>query len=258
MPGRLFGGSEADLRRPGEGARTVSQKRTVLIVGAASELLYAITAVAQRRWLQDSADSDASLSGLGVLVFVIATLLLFVLFAALLLRFRGDPPARDVRILAIVFPVAFNALLVFVPPSTSIDLLSYVSHGYIATELDGNPHLEPSSGVAQTPLGAELTRYGWRPVHPASPYGPVWTRVEAGVARLFDGVWGQLVALKLVVVAASLGSALLIWKILGDVRPEHQFVGTLVYLWNPLIVVEVATEGHNDSLVVFSSSSHCS
>jgi alpha-1,6-mannosyltransferase len=185
-----------------------------------------------------------------VVAFVIATLLLFALFAALLRRFRWDPPARDTRILAIVFPVAFNVLLVFVPPSTSIDLLSYVSHGYIATDLDGNPHLVPSSGVAQTPLGADLMRYGWRPVHPASPYGPLWTRVEAA-AVVIDGAGGQLVALKLVVVAASLGSALLIWRILGDVRPEHQFVGTLAYLWNPLIVVEVAAEGHNDSLMVF-------
>lgn len=234
------------------GARTVSpQKRTVLIVGAVSAVLYAVTAAAQRRWLQDSADSDASLSRVDVVVFVIATFLLFALFAALLRRFRRDPPARDIRILAIVFPVAFNVLLVFVPPSTSIDLLSYVSHGYIATELDGNPHLVPSSGVAQTPLGAELMRYGWRPVHPASPYGPLWTRVEAAAVRVVDGVGGQLVALKLVVVAAGLGSALLIWRILGDVRPEHQFVGTLAYLWNPLIVVEVAAEGHNDSLMVF-------
>jgi hypothetical protein len=255
---RGFGGRETPTVDDAERGRTVSQKRAVLIVGAASAVLYALTAVAQRRWLNDSADGDASLSRLDVVVFVIATLLLFALFAAVLRRFRSEPPSRDARILAIVFPVVFNALLVFVPPSTSIDLLSYISHGYIATELDGNPHVDPSSGVAATPLGAELIRYGWRPVHPASPYGPVWTRVEAGVARLFDGVWGQLIALKLVVVAASLGSALLIWKILGDVRPGHQFVGTLAYLWNPLIVVEVATEGHNDSLVVFSSSSHCS
>lgn len=240
-----------DLRRPGERPRTISpQKRTVLIVGAVSAVLYAVTAAAQRRWLQDSADSDASLFWVDVVVFVIATLLLFALFAALLRRFRWDPPASDIRILAIVFPVAFNVLLVFVPPSTSIDLLSYVSHGYIATELDGNPHLVPSSGVAQTPLGAELMRYGWRPVHPASPYGPLWTRVEAAVG-VVDGLGGQMVALKLVVVAASLGSALLIWRILGDVRPEHQFVGTVAYLWNPLIVVEVAAEGHNDSLMVF-------
>ena len=89
---------------------------------------------------------------------------------------------------------------------------------------------------------------------PRPPGVAVWATVDSrrgGGLGVIDGVGGQLVALKLVVVAASLGSALLIWKILGDVRPEHQFVGTLSYLWNPLIVVEVAAEGHNDSLMVF-------
>lgn len=215
-------------------------------------MLYAAMAVAQRGWLRDSADpDDVSRLRLEVAIFVVTTLLLFFLFARLLLQVWRDPPARAARVLAIAFPVAFNLLLVFVPPSLSIDLLSYVSHGYIATTLNGNPHVDPSSSVAQTSLGPELARYGWRPVHPASPYGPLWTRVEAAVVRVFDGVWNQLIAMKLVLVAASFGSALLIWKILGDVRPEHQLVGTLAYLWNPLIVVEVAAEGHNDLFMVF-------
>jgi hypothetical protein len=34
------------------------------------------------------------------------------------------------------------------------------------------------------------------------------------------------------------------------VRPEDQLLGTLVYLWNPLVVVEFAAEGHNDALMI--------
>jgi hypothetical protein len=56
--------------------------------------------------------------------------------------------------------------------------------------------------------------------------------------------------IKTVVVAASLGSAALIWRILGRVRPEDQLLGTLIYLWNPMIVVEFAAEGHNDALMI--------
>jgi hypothetical protein len=41
-----------------------------------------------------------------------------------------------------------------------------------------------------------------------------------------------------------------IWKILGRVRPEDRLLGTLVYLWNPLIVVEFAGEGHNDAVMI--------
>jgi alpha-1,6-mannosyltransferase len=44
---------------------------------------------------------------------------------------------------------------------------------------------------------------------------------------------------------------MLIWFILGRLKPEHQVLGTLAYLWNPMIVVELAGEGHNDSVMVF-------
>jgi hypothetical protein len=60
-----------------------------------------------------------------------------------------------------------------------------------------------------------------------------------------------MVVLKLIVVMGSLGSAALVWLILGWVRPEHRLLGTLAYLWNPVIVVELAGEGHNDAVMVF-------
>jgi alpha-1,6-mannosyltransferase len=60
-----------------------------------------------------------------------------------------------------------------------------------------------------------------------------------------------LCAFKLVAVASSLGSAVFIWMILGRVRPELRLLGTLAYLWNPMILVELAGDGHNDALMVF-------
>src|SRR6185437_4874217 len=50
---------------------------------------------------------------------------------------------------------------------------------------------------------------------------------------------------------ASLGSAGFVWVILGQARPRSQMLGTLLYLWNPMIIVEFASEGHNDSLMIF-------
>lgn len=38
--------------------------------------------------------------------------------------------------------------------------------------------------------------------------------------------------------------------ILGRVRPADQLLGTLLYLWNPVVVVELAAEGHNDALMI--------
>jgi hypothetical protein len=60
-----------------------------------------------------------------------------------------------------------------------------------------------------------------------------------------------LLSFKLVIVVSSLGSGLLIWRILAHVRPERQLLGTLAFLWNPMIIAELAGEGHNDALMVF-------
>ncbi|MDQ3316224.1 MAG: hypothetical protein M3522_02705, partial [Actinomycetota bacterium] len=81
-------------------------------------------------------------------------------------------------------------------------------------------------------------------------YGALWTWIEVLAASLTGGVAGALLLTKALVVAASLGCAALVWIILGRVRPEDQLLGTLVYLWNPLIVVEFAAEGHNDALMI--------
>jgi alpha-1,6-mannosyltransferase len=227
------------------------QGRWVPLIGVGSGLLYLALAIAQDA-LHRAPPTDAEAMLRPFILYAATTIVSFALFITLLVLWaRCGPFTRRQRMLAIAFPIVFNVAFMFTPPTLSIDLLSYISHGYIETTLHANPLVEPSSVVADTTLGPELVRYGWRPVHPASPYGPAWTRVEGAVARWFDDVRSQMVALKLVVVAASLGAGLLIWLILGHVRPELRVLGTLAYLWNPMIVMELASDGHNDAVMVF-------
>jgi alpha-1,6-mannosyltransferase len=227
-----------------------SPASSVLVAGTGSGLLYVGTAMAQRG-LQQGPDGAKGLP-LQIALCVTATIGLFALYGGLLVACRsGGLQTRSARTLAIGFPVLFNLLWLLVPPGLSIDLLSYISHGHIWSVQHANPYVVPSAAVAHTAIAPELVSYGWRPVHPVSPYGPAWTYLEGGVAALFQGVRIQLVMLKLIVIMFSLGSAALIWLILGWVRPEHRLLGTLAYLWNPVIVVELAGEGHNDAVMVF-------
>jgi alpha-1,6-mannosyltransferase len=224
----------------------------VLLIGIGSGLLYSAVHVVQRA-LQQGTEPDAiTRVSLLTALYLMATLVLFGLYAFLLLTIaRRGLPTRTTRVLAIAFPIGFNIFFLLLPPTFSIDLFSYISHGYIKAVLHGNPYVDPSSAVAQTALGPELAAYGWRPVHPVSPYGPAWTLVEYSVGESFAGVRIQMTIFKTIVVAASLGSCWLIWIILGRVSPQHQLVGTLAYLWNPVIIVELAGEGHNDAVMVF-------
>jgi hypothetical protein len=222
----------------------------VLWIGVLSGGLYAAVAVSQRAIQIDPRHGVLGSVPLRLGVYLVATVGLFALYVVLLSRTHALR-TRRMRLIAIGFPLLFNVLFVLVPPSFSIDVLSYVSHGYIRSALDGNPYLTASSAVAATSLGPELASYRWRPVHPVSPYGPVWTHIETGTVSLLGNVRAEILAFKAVAFIFSMGSASLIWLFLGRVRPEYQVVGTLAYLWNPLIVVELAGEGHNEAIVVF-------
>ena len=149
------------------------------------------------------------------------------------------------RRLALGLPVLFNLILLFSPPAMSIDVMSYISHGYIENA-GGNAYVEPSSSVAGSNIGSRLESFGWRPVHPVSPYGPLWSQIEATASQVGD-VSETVTLFKAIAIVLSLSSAVLIWLILGSVHPQHQLFGTLLYLWNPLIVIELAGEGHNDA-----------
>ena len=199
--------------------------------------------------------TDTSRLALELGVYFVATALLFALYWWMLVLCRRRL-LRDTRarLLALGFPVLFNVGLLFGRPYQSIDSLTYVAHGFMRTTHGLNPHGRAAAEIAYRGDTAELARqlatFGWLPVHGPSPYGALWTWIEALAASLTGSVPGALLLTKSLLVLASLGCAGLIWTVLGRVRPEDQLLGTLVYLWNPLIVFEFAAEGHNDALMV--------
>jgi hypothetical protein len=148
--------------------------------------------------------------------------------------------------------VLFNLLLILGVPRLSQDIFSYMAHGYLGQLPRGNPFLLPAEAAGETAIGPQLAAYGWHPEHGIgiTPYGVLWTRLEMVVMGITSDVPMALLLLKALVVAASLGTAFLIWCFLGRTNPRFQLLGTLTYLWNPLVVVEFAGEGHNDSVLI--------
>ena len=235
----------------------------VAFIGLASGALYLVVYVAQWAVFRNGLSQEVA----GVLVrgapadgsrlllqgggYYGATLLLFALYAwVLILCRRGLLRDDRARTLALLFPILFNAGLLLGHPYQSIDALTYVAHGYMGTMPDVNPYTTTAAAVRATDFARQLAPFGWLPVHGLTPYGPLWTHIEVAVMKVAGDVPTALMMIKTAVVAASLGCAALIWRVLGRVRPEDQLFGTLVYLWNPMIVVEFAAEGHNDALMI--------
>jgi alpha-1,6-mannosyltransferase len=145
-----------------------------------------------------------------------------------------------------------NLFMLRAKPSFSIDILSYLSHGYLAVTPGHNPYADAASDVGKYPYGAALTAEGWSAVHSQSPYPPLWTHIEALAYRVSDGdVDLGLVAIKAVVLAAVLGSAVLVGSIARKIRPEWATPAACAFLGNPVVIMEFAGDGHNDALAVF-------
>ena len=227
----------------------MTSTQRVVAAAAASGALYGATSIAQRTIAIGHAADPRELA-IAALVYMLATLALFAIYVAIVRMAISDSVRGRASAVALAVPLVFNAALIVTPASLSIDTLTYVAHGY-QLQSGQNPYAAAVRALAPTPRGRELTRHGWIPVHGVSPYGPLWTGIEAAAAGVSSDVVTSTRAIKTLVAASSIGSAVLIWLILGTAAPRLQLAGTLLYAWNPVVVMEFAAEGHNDALMIF-------
>ena len=162
-------------------------------------------------------------------------------------RWRG----RALTAVALGVPVVAALALLAAPPTLSIDAYSYLAHGRLALTPGRNPYLDPAASVRSDPYGALLGAAGWAPVHPQSPYGPLWTLLErTAVAVSGDDVGLGVRLVKVPALLGLLGAAALTWDLVGRIRPERRLRAVLLLLGSPMSLVELAGDGHNDGLMI--------
>ncbi|MET0829496.1 MAG: glycosyltransferase 87 family protein [Microbacterium sp.] len=194
-------------------------------------------------------DIESALGDLRIYLGLVGVLC--VLYAWVLFRAHAWTARMAIATL-IAVPVAIQIGLLFTRPTLSIDAYSYLAHGYLAVDPSRNPYQEEAAAVSSSPYGDDLQRLGWLPMHPQSPYGPVWTQIERLVVWLTGtDVETAQVLVKLPAFAASLGCAALIFALLNHLAPSLRWAGTAAWLWNPMNIIEFAGDGHIDALMIF-------
>jgi hypothetical protein len=150
---------------------------------------------------------------------------------------------------ALGLPVLFYLGFLFGTPYFSTDLFSYAAYGLIGTLPGGNPYYQEGRTIAETAFGLDLTSLGWRGSG-LSPYGPIWNLLMTGIVGFTHEAVQVVFLTKVLVVAAILGSAVAADRILAEIRPAYRLAGTVAVLWNPVLVILLAGEGHNDALLM--------
>ena len=153
-------------------------------------------------------------------------------------------PVSVLKLLILTFGSLFGFTLVWLYPITANDLFRYVLRGRIWAIYGESPMLLPPNAFANDPYIAFAGEFGdW-----VSGYGPLWeifvqVPLQLGATEMLAGT----ISLKFVVLLCYLLSAILIgWLALPET--SSALAALLFFAWNPLILMQIPGNGHNDML----------
>ncbi len=140
--------------------------------------------------------------------------------------------------------VVVHAIFILSPPLALTDLFNYINYGRMEVVHHLNPYttipiLEPHSDPS-------FSLSNWHEL--LSPYGPLFTMLTFAVVPL--GVAGSFWALKVLLIATSLGILALVWRSAKLLGRDPVFAIALVGL-NPIVLVWGLGGDHNDFLMLF-------
>lgn len=228
--------------------------RALVLLGAASAILYLVfyyVPISARHTLEAypwrplgswTIDSGSRLA----FFYLVLLASLFGLYAAALrhaLRHRGEEAGS--RRVVLAGAVAMIAVLLFVPSLLSKDVFDYMVQGRLLAV----HHLNPFQVTADSLPADEFVRaMGW-PQY-TSLYGPGWVSTSGLIARISPaGLPGALLVYKILFGIVHLLNGLLIGVLLRG-WGRRPLWGQVAYLWNPLVVLQVAGEAHNDAFLM--------
>lgn len=179
---------------------------------------------------------------------VLYTLVIVALFALYYLGYRALRAHQALPVWAVYLPpVAFALVLLAIYPPDGWDLFLYISQGRLFAVHGLNPFLVTPQDASADPF---FSYSSWWPY--PSTYGPVW-QMTASLLSILGGqsLWLSMVVFKVAVTAFFFGAVVLVYLILRQHRPEVRHAGAYLLAWNPLLLFEIAGNGHNDIVMVF-------
>lgn len=185
----------------------------------------------------------AVISSRASLLFLFGVSLLLIGYAIVLQRPSLAWCERRPRASAIML-LLLALLFVSLPPFLSTDVLSYYQQGWIIEEKGASPYTTPPGSFSPFP-GIEFMKGQNHTV--LSPYGPLWSHLEALVYRMTEGeLWHGVAVYKLLAATSLLALAAMAWVMLRRAQPQIAMRGALFVGANPLLLIEGPGMAHND------------
>ena len=185
------------------------------------------------------------------LVFIVITGLEFAIYglgAFFIQRQTSEWENRRTMLFIWLGVVIAGGFLVFTQALISSDVFAYATYGRTIVAHGSNPYFVVPSAFPQDPI-SHLN--GWKDVTAA--YGPLWMGVCSLIALIAGtSATRYLLLFRLFALAAHLVNIALVMAILRTQRRSSRTItlGTLLYAWNPLLILEFCFSGHNDVCMI--------
>ena len=187
-------------------------------------------------------NNHASNNSLGFLATMAA---LFGIYFGMLRLLRGEQSPWTVRVV-FAAGTGFLLTLALAPILLSSDVYFYALYGRILSVYGASPYADGMAYAESDPFGILL-----KGLYLPSWYGPLWTLICAGLTRITgDNVGLTVLAFRLLAVLSALGIAVLIWWTLRRLDPKRATQGLVLFLWNPLMILETGLSAHNDVVML--------
>ena len=132
-------------------------------------------------------------------------------------------------------------------PINATDLHRYYLSGRVAA-VHGQSPFSISLGVFErAPYHDSFMALGGEWIDVTTPYGPAWELIAGLITWIAgDHLLLALVLLKGLGAACHLAVGFLIWSLLRSAEPAERLARTLLWLWNPALLLILVVDGHND------------
>jgi hypothetical protein len=201
-------------------------------------------------WLPSTPGAVKALPGAYGEFFALLSLA-FLVYGLSAWRLRRSSPTsnqRATRSLIWLGALLVGSILIVTPATLSHDVIVYASYGRVMATYHANPYFVPISAFPHDPFAVH--NYWSRVV---SAYGPVWTLICGLFGWLLNpDINAYTIAFRLLAFGTDLLNIWLVGRTLQTMGRSERTVtlGMLLYAWNPLLLLESALGGHNDSLMI--------
>ena len=125
----------------------------------------------------------------------------------------------------------------------SDDIYLYHLYGRTIETYHANPILTPPAAFTLDP---HLQLVYWKDL--PSSYGPLWLMLSSALSRLAgDSINAAVLVYRLAALALHLSTAAAVWYAVRGRRGAA--AATIFYAWNPLVILEIVANAHNDVMV---------